>query len=390
MVVVGWALPTVVEAPSADHQDSGAALAVPPIDKRARAAVGSPVTVTTLLEAAAAASAAGPSTPVADEGSATTSSAPASAASTGRRAALPRPASPSLSRSHSQSDSRSQGSSVAPGELHAVAVHAQAVASRRHELSLQHLRSSSAGGGSSSVDAGVDIPSLVERLKQRPLTGQVAAWAWARAAALSAVRRTMPAQLFSSLWPATEACACRMMPQDVLEMLESWLSLMQQCPRHFRLSRGVVQALTNYGLPAAVKRMGEDQLAQLAALARDIALHRSDADMQISGAAQPHGSSARDLMQPVFALVAAETAWRCSNPARYVSPETISTVVTAAPAWSWRVVRHRDSPALASLKLATAAALEELVPHSPRDLPSSAFGKLKTAISPRGSEQLRR
>lgn len=39
--------------------------------------------------------------------------------------------------------------------------------------------------------------------------------------------------------------------QDVLEMLESWLSLMQQCPRHFRLSRGVVQALTSYTLPAA-------------------------------------------------------------------------------------------------------------------------------------------
>lgn len=34
-------------------------------------------------------------------------------------------------------------------------------------------------------------------------------------------------------------------------MLESWLSLMQQCPRHFRLSRGVVQALTDYALPAA-------------------------------------------------------------------------------------------------------------------------------------------
>ncbi len=31
----------------------------------------------------------------------------------------------------------------------------------------------------------------------------------------------------------------------------------------------------------AVKRMGEDQLAQLAGLARDIALHRGDADMQV-------------------------------------------------------------------------------------------------------------
>ena len=119
-------------------------------------------------------------------------------------------------------------------------------------------------------------------------------------------------------------------------MLESWLCLMQQCPRHFRLSREVLAPLTTYALPAAgehgsggaclaarqlarggreasskpcmscpapclpaavcrllpfvlvvpllappaVKRMGQEQLAALAVLARDIALHRSDADMQ--------------------------------------------------------------------------------------------------------------
>lgn len=169
--------------------------------------------MTALLGAAAAT---GPSTPLAEEGSATTSSGPASAASTGRRAASPRPASPSpsCSHSHSQSDSRSQGSAVAPAELHAVVVHAQAAASRRQELSLHHLRSASIGGGRGGQGGGgVDIPALVERLKQRPLSGQVVAWAWECAAALSAVRRTMPAQLFSALWPATEACACRMMPQ---------------------------------------------------------------------------------------------------------------------------------------------------------------------------------
>jgi len=52
------------------------------------------------------------------------------------------------------------------------------------------------------------------------------------------------------------------------------------------------------------------------------------------------------------------------------------------------VVRHRDTQALAALKLATSAALEELLPHSPRDLPRSAFGKLKTdslSLSPRSS-----
>ncbi len=43
------------------------------------------------------------------------------------------------------------------------------------------------------------------------------------------------------------------------------------------------------------------------------------------------------------------------------------------------MVRHRDSQALASLKLATAAALEELRPFSPRDLSPSAFRKLTHA-----------
>ena len=34
-------------------------------------------------------------------------------------------------------------------------------------------------------------------------------------------------------------------------MLEAWLALMQQCPRQFRLSRGVLEGLAAYALPAA-------------------------------------------------------------------------------------------------------------------------------------------
>jgi hypothetical protein len=234
----------------------------------------------------------------------------------------------------------------------------------------------------------VDIPFLVQRLKQRPISSQVAAWGWDAAARVAAVRRTLPAQLSSALWPATEACMCRMMPQDVLEILESWLALMQQCPRHFRLSQGALEGMAAFALPAAVKRMGERQLAQLAQAARDIALHRSDADlMHVSGSTR-QGASARDLMQPFFALAAAEVAWRCNNPARYVSPETVSAIITAASAWSWRVVRHRDSQALASLKLATAAALEELRPFSPQDLSPSAFRKLTASSSGRGASSV--
>lgn len=346
---------------------------------------GSPNTVTALGAAAADSSphSSVPTSPVAEDSCTVTSGggSTGSAGHTAGASASPHLLSPPLSRCNSQSQGRSHGSAA---DLQAVSAQAAAAARRQESRHLLQAGGSSfSSSGSGGRAAAVDVPALVARLKQRPLTGQVVAWGWQAAAALSAVRRTMPAQLFSGLWPATEACAWRMMPQDVLEVLESWLTLMQQCPRHFRLSRVVLQQLTTYALPAAVKRMGEDQLAQLAQLARDIALHRNDIDIQASSVTQ-QGASARDLMQPVFALAAAEAAWRCSNPARYVSPETVSAVVTAAPAWSWRVVQHRDSQALASLKIATAAALEELVPHSPRDLPPSAFGKLKTdGVSPR-------
>lgn len=34
-------------------------------------------------------------------------------------------------------------------------------------------------------------------------------------------------------------------------MLEAWLTLMQQCPRHFRLAKSVLEGLATYALPAA-------------------------------------------------------------------------------------------------------------------------------------------
>lgn len=42
--------------------------------------------------------------------------------------------------------------------------------------------------------------------------------------------------------------------QDVLEILESWLALMQHCPRHFRLSLGVLEGMAAFALPAAGER----------------------------------------------------------------------------------------------------------------------------------------
>ena len=40
----------------------------------------------------------------------------------------------------------------------------------------------------------------------------------------------------------------------MLEILDSWLSLMQQCPRHFRLSQGALEGMAAYALPAAGTR----------------------------------------------------------------------------------------------------------------------------------------
>eukprot|EP00887_Chlorella_sp_A99_P001054 scaffold14.g1054.t1 len=217
----------------------------------------------------------------------------------------------------------------------------------------------------------VDLEFLCDRLKRGPLTGQVVAWGWAQARRLCLVRRAMPNQLFSSLWAATEACAARMTPQDAVEVLEAWLVILRQCPRHFRLSVAATDAMANLTLPAAVKRLDERQLAHVAGLCRDMALLRNETDLSASavpprrgGPPSPTGapgSSPRDLLQPVASLLAAEAAWRASNPARHaLSPETVAAVLETAKAWRWGVVRHRDSQALAALKEATAAALELL------------------------------
>ncbi|GAB4818693.1 hypothetical protein N2152v2_005739 [Parachlorella kessleri] len=171
----------------------------------------------------------------------------------------------------------------------------------------------------------------------------------------------MPTELFMALWAATEATAGRFFPQDVLALLEAWLTLLQTCPRHFRLRVPVVESLAVYSIPPVVKRMTERQLGQFASLCCQVALHRCENGYGLVSSG--HGPSARDLMQPIFALVAAELAWRCANKMRYVSVETLGAVGRAATAWRWEVVRHRDSPQLAALKESTAEALVVLQGH---------------------------
>ena len=112
--------------------------------------------------------------------------------------------------------------------------------------------------------------------------------------------------------------------------------------------------------------MGEKELGALAGVCREIALHRSDDLGLVAAPGQKgrYGPSARDLLQPVYALAAAEAAWRCSAAARYVSPATLGALLGAGSAWSWAPARRRDPPPLAALKASTEAALAILAAHA--------------------------
>lgn len=222
---------------------------------------------------------------------------------------------------------------------------------------VQSLNSSSASLASPRCDrSGTDIAFIVERLQLKPLTGQVVAWAWEWAARLSESRRAPPVSLLAHLWPATEECAAKCTPEDIVDMAEAWAVLTHRWSRHFRFPPKAMTTLTLCTFPAAVKRMSEARLMRLATLCRDIANFRVDPVLSLLGR---KGPSARDLMQPMFALVAAEVAWRLCEPKRGVSPETVAVVLTASAAWRWTPVPHCDSmtPGLSSMKEATLEAL---------------------------------
>jgi hypothetical protein len=157
---------------------------------------------------------------------------------------------------------------------------------------------------------------------------QTAAWGWQHAATLSHTVPTLPMRLFSALWHASEDALGTLCssPDDALAVFEAWRALMQRSPRHFSLRAGALDTMAALALPVAAKRMGAHQLARLAALSRDVATHGGEVE----------GASPRDLMRPVFALVAAETAWRAVCPQQYVSPNVVSAVIDASTAWTWK------------------------------------------------------
>jgi len=200
----------------------------------------------------------------------------------------------------------------------------------------------------------VDVKAVVRRLQAKPLTGQVVAWAWERAAALSLSKRAPPVSLLAALWPATESSAARCTSQDVVEILDAWLVLLQRWPRHFKLPADTLGKMTSVTFPAAVKRMSDSRLQQLARACSGIAQHRIDPSLSNIGATKT--PSARDLMQPIFALGVAEAAWRVVDPVRYVPPDVLELLITASKAWRWSATPIDDALLLA-MKESTQLAL---------------------------------
>lgn len=199
---------------------------------------------------------------------------------------------------------------------------------------------------------------VVMRLQALPLTGQVVAWAWDLAAEMAQQsRKAPPVALLAALWPATAAVVDASAPQDLVEIVQSWLILIRQWPKHFIMSTKVVEELTSISFPSAIKRMSEERLVNLVTACRDIALHRADPmEVQSFGGQE---LSARELMQPIFALSIAEIAWRAADPDRTVAQTTIRLFLSSSDAWRWKV-NKRDNSTLASIKIATQSALDML------------------------------
>lgn len=201
----------------------------------------------------------------------------------------------------------------------------------------------------------VDVKAVVTRLHAKPLTGQVVGWAWDQAAQLSRSKRAPPVSLLAALWPATESCAARFTAQDVVEIVDAWLILLQRWPRHFKLPAETLAQMTSVTFPAAIKRMSDSRLQQFARACSGIAQHRTDPSLINIGAAKT--ASARDLMQPIFALALAEAAWRVIDPSCSISPDALTLMITSSVTWRWSRTPI-DSVPLLAMKESTQGALK--------------------------------
>ena len=187
----------------------------------------------------------------------------------------------------------------------------------------------------------IDVRTIVQRLQAKPLTGQVCAWAWDHASQLAQTKKAPPVSLLAALWPATESCVarCSLTAQDVVEIVDAWFMLLQRWPRHFVFAPQTLRLFSSITMPAAVKRMSDARIAQLARACCGIAQYRVDhSSMHLTLSTRDTSLSARDLMQPIFALLVAETAWRSVDPGRGVCAEQLRLVLETSSAWRWTVV----------------------------------------------------
>ena len=89
-------------------------------------------------------------------------------------------------------------------------------------------------------------------------------------------------------------------------MVQAWKVLLDHY-RHFQLSRQVTELVFQGPLPAAAKRMRDEELARAAQLVCALAEQSRAFDPDAAAS----GPSPRDIMLPAFAVLAAEAAYRC-------------------------------------------------------------------------------
>lgn len=237
-------------------------------------------------------------------------------------------------------------------------------------LSEQYTPRSSSQGtparwGTSSFSSHIQLdPSaitpinIVTRLQSLPLTGQVVAWAWNLAAEMAQnSRRAPPVALLAALWPATASVVDLCCPQDLIEIVQSWLVLLQKWPKHFVISSQIVRELIDRAFPSNLKRMSEERIKLLAKAITDIAI--LILDPMDTSVVRATNANARELVQPIFALILSEMTWRSLDPTVDISASSLTLCINSSNAWSWKIAA-KDDTATAIMKNSCQACLEVL------------------------------
>jgi hypothetical protein len=103
-----------------------------------------------------------------------------------------------------------------------------------------------------SVDAATPrSPYPAARESLGKLSGSEVAAAWCAAATRAGAQRGLPPHEATTLWALTQRAVLWFSPHDLLDLLASWLALLEACPRHFSLQAESVDLLVDFAFPAA-------------------------------------------------------------------------------------------------------------------------------------------